>query len=189
MKPLPPSNVSCTRTSVGYQILWSYIQIPGRPQPQYFLIEYRRLNSSLKWKSLEVLIGWDRRQWSISDIVNPNILYEFRMFSFSGQFSEPSNVAKITVIGMCNVMRSLTATSCMHAQLLKKEHTIAIEIIVVVTWHIKNSQCFVTKLKGKQKLASCMKRLLKENLHAPVKLNRQCMVFNFAARSSISAYA
>lgn len=101
-KPLAPTDVKCNRTANGYLITWSYHQIPGRPQVQYFLIEYRRLNSSLKWKSLATLINRERRQWTTStDIVNPEVLYEFRMFSFGETFSEPSDVVKSSdVTGM-----------------------------------------------------------------------------------------
>ena len=104
-KPPAPFNVNCTRTAGGYQISWSYRQTPGRPQVQYFLIEYRRFDS-LKWKSLGKLINWERRQWLIdTDILNTDILYEFRMFSFGRVFSEASNVAKTTaVIGMYNLL-------------------------------------------------------------------------------------
>ena len=101
--------MNCTRTAGGYQISWSHNQTPGRPQIQYFLIEYRRLNSPLKWKSLGTLINWERRQWLIdTDILSTKVLYEFRMFSFGGTFSEPSNVVKTTaVIGMSSFLASL----------------------------------------------------------------------------------
>ncbi|XP_028401400.1 uncharacterized protein LOC114524488 isoform X2 [Dendronephthya gigantea] len=98
-KPLAPSNVSCTRTASGYQISWSYSQTPGRPQVQYFLVEYRRLNSSASWKSLGNLINKKRRQWLVDGaIVSPKVPYEFRMFSFGGAFSEPSRVANASPI-------------------------------------------------------------------------------------------
>ena len=77
-------------------------------------MEYRRLNSSLKWKSLGILIYWEKRQWSMgTDILNPNVLYEFRMFSFGGTFSEPSDIAKSTeVIGMSFNNKSIKHQAC-----------------------------------------------------------------------------
>lgn len=105
-KPLSPNNVKCTRTSSGYKISWSYNETPGRPRVQYFLIEYRRLDSPLSWKSLDTLVNSERREWQVdTDSVNPGILYEFRMFSFGGAFSEPSAVAKASMLGMLNNIR------------------------------------------------------------------------------------
>ena len=48
-----------------------------------------------------------------TDILNPNVLYEFRMFSFGGTFSEPSDIAKSTeVIGMSFNNKSIKHQAC-----------------------------------------------------------------------------
>lgn len=94
--PLPPREVICTRKLNGYKISWQHDHTPGRPQVYYFIIEYRQVNSSARWRSLKLRVQRKRRHISIEhDVLHPKKPLEFRMFAFSNTFilSEPSNVA------------------------------------------------------------------------------------------------
>lgn len=99
-KPLPPTNVIVNITSDGYYVSWDHEPVPGRPIIRNFVLEYRKKNSSAAWTRADEMVNGDKRVYLLrADLFEPESDYEFRVYAYSKEFSEPAYASKTYVIG------------------------------------------------------------------------------------------
>ena len=100
-KPLAPQNVIVNITKEGYYITWTHTAVPGRPEVEKFVVEYREGNDSSTWLVATAAVPESRRVYLFeAEMIEEDKTYDFRVFAFgANEFSEAAYVSKIYKLG------------------------------------------------------------------------------------------
>ena len=100
-KPLAPQNVIVNITKDGYYITWTHTAVPGRPEVEKFVVEYREGNGSSTWRVAAAAIPKGRRVYLFeAEMIEEDKSYDFRVFAFgANEFSDAAYVSKTYKLG------------------------------------------------------------------------------------------
>ena len=95
-KPLAPQNVIVNITKDGYYITWTHTAVPGRPEVEKFVVEYREGNGLSTWRVAAAAVPKGRRVYLFqAEVIEENNSYDFRIFAFgANEFSDAAYVSK-----------------------------------------------------------------------------------------------
>ena len=95
-KPLAPQNVIVNITKDGYYITWTHTAVPGRPEVEKFVVEYREGNGLSTWRVAAAAVPKGRRGYLFqAEVIEENNSYDFRIFAFgANEFSDAAYVSK-----------------------------------------------------------------------------------------------
>ncbi|XP_020602989.1 protein turtle homolog B-like isoform X2 [Orbicella faveolata] len=100
-KPLAPQNVIVNITKDGYYITWTHTAVPGRPEVEKFVVEYREGNGSSAWLVAAAAVPEGRRVYLFeAEMIEEDKTYDFRVFAFgANEFSDAAYVSKTYKLG------------------------------------------------------------------------------------------
>ena len=100
-KPLAPENVIVNITKDGYYITWTHTAVPGRPEVEKFVVEYREGNGSSTWHVAAADVPEGRRVYLFeAEMIEEDKTYDFRVFAFgANEFSDAAYVSKTYKLG------------------------------------------------------------------------------------------
>ncbi|XP_078379164.1 uncharacterized protein LOC144662264 isoform X4 [Oculina patagonica] len=100
-KPLAPQDVIVNITKDGYYITWSHTAVPGRPEVQKFVVEYREGNKSTTWHMADADVPAQRRVYLFEAVkIEADKTYDFRVFAYGdNKFSDAAYVSKTYKLG------------------------------------------------------------------------------------------
>ena len=100
-KPLAPQNVIVNITKDGYYITWTHTAVPGRPEVEKFVVEYREGNGSSTWHVAAADVQKGRRVYLFkAEMIEEDKTYDFRVFAFgANEFSDAAYVSKTYKLG------------------------------------------------------------------------------------------
>ena len=100
-KPLAPQNVIVNITKDGYYITWTHTAVPGRPEVEKFVVEYREGNDSSTWLVAGAAVPEGDRVFLFeAEMIEEDKTYDFRVFAFgANEFSDAAYVSKTYKLG------------------------------------------------------------------------------------------
>lgn len=98
---MAPQNVTVNITKDGYYIMWTHCAVPGRPEVEKFVVEYRDGDSSDTWLVADAAFPAERRVYLFeAEMIEADKTYDFRVFAFgANEFSDAAYVSKTYKIG------------------------------------------------------------------------------------------
>ena len=81
--------------------MWTHTAVPGRPEVEKFVVEYREEKGSNTWLVADAAFPAERRVYLFeAEMIKADKTYDFRVFAFgANEFSNAANVSKIYKIG------------------------------------------------------------------------------------------